>query len=283
MSMAVVLSDRMRMIGAMCCASAPDWTLDCTYSAASAECAAAVTSGTESSVAQRNRLMFAPFCSDQRRDPPRAKSRGRLSSSRVLVARTYREFRATATQPRVQFGFMSGVSESLGLLTGSSSDLRATLTMELCENAVHVVLYGREADAAGIRDLLVGVPTRDQAADFPLSPRQRQIGSRSGRLAQIRRQPRRRSLDGPQSDVNLLDRRSCADEHRAAALQLTTTAARRPDEQDSAINSMSGQRLRQRMRRRVDDQDVGLHFLGEREGCVEIPNGARDHDVAVLA
>src|SRR4051812_25990874 len=69
-----------------------------------------------------------------------------------------------------------GRSDSRTRIGGKMSELRATLNIELTENAVHVVLHGRNADAALIGNLLVGTTDGEQAADLALAKGQGRIG-----------------------------------------------------------------------------------------------------------
>src|SRR3954469_21462580 len=69
-----------------------------------------------------------------------------------------------------------GRSDSRTRIVGKMSELRATLNIELTENAVHVVLHGRNADAALIGNLLVGTTDGEQAADLALAKGQGRIG-----------------------------------------------------------------------------------------------------------
>ena len=140
------------------------------------------------------------------------------------------------------------------------SQLGATLNIELTENAVHVVLHGRNADAALISNLLVGTTDGEQAADLSLAKRQvvsaspmiqcRGIGGRT-----CRHSPR---ISETHRNVHLFERRARTHEDCAATGSKLeqTMLADGADQDDLARERAGRERLRNGFRRGVDDQDV---------------------------
>src|SRR5438067_642286 len=101
---------------------------------------------------------------------------------------------------------------------GKMSELRASLNIELTENAVHVILHGRNADTALISNLLVGTTDGEQAADLALAKRQGRIGFTDGTVRRIGGRTCRYSpgIGETHRNVHLFQRRARTHEDCAA-------------------------------------------------------------------